>query len=267
MKKLLFSDCQKISFEILKKIDAFCKKENINYFIAYGTLLGAVRHQGFIPWDDDIDLIMFRDDYNRFINSFNSSNTAGRVYCLSFENETFYLPYAKVVDTSTKVYQNDFIELENSGIAVDIFPFDYVGDTEAECIKMKRKFLIGGKMLRYSLYNNYHELSTRLSYKIVLYVFSKIIGYKRIRRMIVKGIKISKTEKKYSFSYGTFLFGDKTLYHTRWFDDVEYLEFEDALFPAPKCYKEYLEEHYGDYLTLPPQEQRIQHAQEAYLRD
>lgn len=267
MKKIDFKDSQNISFNILKHIDKFCEKNHITYYIGYGTLLGAVRHQGFIPWDDDIDIIMFRRDYNRFINEFNTSGQ--NIYrCLSFEHGTFYLPYAKIVDTRTVVQAKNFVEIEDNGIAVDVFPMDYVSDSKEECIKVRNNYRILGKLLRYSLYNDFSEISKRLNIKFPVYLIAKALGTQRISNRIIRfNKKLPSDEKQYTISFGAFLCGDKGIYKREWFNNECLLSFEDYEFPAPEKYKDFLSERYGDYMKLPPEDQRIQHLQDAWLKE
>lgn len=266
MKKLSFNDAQHISFGVLKYIDEFCRKNGITYFIGHGTLLGAVRHQGFIPWDDDIDILMFRKDYEKFINCFNAVDQD--IYkCLSFETGTFYLPYAKVVDTRTVVRAKNFVEIEDNGIAVDVFPMDYVSNSKEECIKIRNKYKIYGKMLRYSLYNDFSEISKRLNFKYPVYLIAKALGTRRISDQIIKfNKKLPSKKKKYTISFGAFLCGDKGIYESKWFRECRLLKFEDFEFAAPCKYKEFLSERYGDYMKLPPENQRIQHLQDAWLK-
>lgn len=267
MKKIDFKDSQKISLSILKYIDEFCKRNAITYFIGYGTLLGAVRHLGFIPWDDDIDIIMFRKDYEKFINCFNVGDQD--IYkCLSFETGTFYLPYAKVVDTRTVVKAKNFVEIVDNGIAVDVFPMDYVSDSKEECIRIRNKYRIYGKLLRYSLYNDFSEMSKRINFKYPVYLIAKALGTKRISNQIIKfNKKLPSDEKQFTISFGAFLCGDKGIYEGEWFNKECLLSFEDYEFFAPEKYKEFLSERYGDYMKLPPEDQRIQHLQDAWLKE
>lgn len=266
MKKISFKDAQNISFNILKHIDDFCKQNAITYFIGHGTLLGAVRHQGFIPWDDDIDILMFRKDYEKFISCFNAVDQ--EIYqCLSFETGTFYLPYAKVMDTRTVVKAKNFVEIEDNGIAVDVFPMDYVSDSKEECVKIRNKYRIYGKLLRYSLYNNFSEISKRLNFKFPIYLIAKALGTRRVSDQIIKfNKKLPSDEKKYTISFGAFLCGDKGIYESEWFHEYRLLKFENVDFTVPYKYKEFLSERYGDYMKLPPENQRIQHLQDAWLK-
>ena len=110
--------------EILTRIDKFCTEHNIQYSLAFGTLLGAIRHKGYIPWDDDIDIMMLRSDYNRFISLFYDE----QLRVLSIENESRYiLPFAKVVDNNSILIEQSTMELP-LGIYVDIFPVDNIPD-------------------------------------------------------------------------------------------------------------------------------------------
>ena len=125
-----------ILVDMLKTIDKFCSDNNLKYFLAYGTLLGAVRHKGFIPWDDDIDIIMPRSDYQKFIQYFNKgtqSHTLQVVDCYSTNN--YYLPFAKLIHTGTVVLENvnNAIPL---GVFIDVFPLDNMTDQ----FKKSKKF-------------------------------------------------------------------------------------------------------------------------------
>ena len=130
MKKLTLDEVKKIQLEILAYIDSFCKKNNISYFINYGTLLGAVRHKGFIPWDDDIDISMDREHYNMFIEKFNQDSSKYKILSLDTD-KAYFNNFIKVVDTTTKIVDNRNYKTFSCGVFVDIFPMDKFGKLEA----------------------------------------------------------------------------------------------------------------------------------------
>lgn len=120
LKKLTLQERKDVSFEILKYIDQLCKKNNITYFLAYGTLLGAVRHKGFIPWDDDADVLMYTDDYFKFIKLVEEDN---KYQALCIENNNGWdAGFLKVNDPKTCLKEINKSEYEIRGVAVDVFP-------------------------------------------------------------------------------------------------------------------------------------------------
>ena len=120
MKKIDIVEAKKMMLDILKTVAKFCDENNLRYFIFYGTYLGALRHKGYIPWDDDIDIAMPRPDYEKFMEIFHAENLA--VWTWRKDNK-YLLPFAKVYDTRTEVHENaDFGE--TFGVNIDIFPLD-----------------------------------------------------------------------------------------------------------------------------------------------
>lgn len=135
MNLLNTKESQNYAFEILKFITAICEDQNIKYFLIWGTLIGAVRHSGFIPWDDDIDICMPRNDYNRFIKYMESMKSNRYKLYIEGKSKNYYLSLPRVVDTKTVVI-GERKENENQldcGIFVDIYPLDFVGSTKKEC--------------------------------------------------------------------------------------------------------------------------------------
>ena len=122
MREIGFSEIKRVALDILKDVAHFCDTHDIRYVLAYGTMLGAVRHKGFIPWDDDIDIMMPRDDYNRFIKLYNDHNPRYQVY--SIENDDSYTyTMAKVFDQETVMIDNTlWRNFDKAGVFIDIFP-------------------------------------------------------------------------------------------------------------------------------------------------
>lgn len=258
---------KKITLDILKAIDAFCKENNIQYYLAYGTLLGAVRHQGFIPWDDDIDLIMFRKDYDKFIQLFDQ---VGNYKCLSFDKGTYYYSYAKVTDLRTGIISDNALPIEEMGVSVDIFPYDYLGDTAEEARAQNDKMLLIEKLMRYSTYNNAGELKAQnVGFsKIIFYYIAKAFGWKFWGKVFKKkyaGLDIG-PYKKYCGVLTMSVFRVFPVAESDCFKETVYLPFEDMEAPSPKGYDKYLTAIYGNYMQLPPEEKRVPHAAHAFWR-
>ena len=126
MDELSLQELKDIEFNLLKEFRAFCNENGIRFFLAYGTLLGAIRYKGFIPWDDDIDVLVPREDYNKLIRIFRDSDKY-RLY--SFErNQKYGYPFAKLCDMSTRKIEFYFEPLVDYGVDIDIFPLDYWDD-------------------------------------------------------------------------------------------------------------------------------------------
>lgn len=130
-KPLTVEEKQVILFDILKDIDAFCRKNNIKYSISDGTMLGAIRHGGFIPWDDDADICMLREDFDRFAATYKSERFQ-MLYQTETDNEFFYGGYIKINDPQTYSGNTKKTILFKHGVTVDIFPFDGVPEDEQE---------------------------------------------------------------------------------------------------------------------------------------
>ncbi len=258
-----------ISLEVLKTIDAFCTEHHIQYSLAYGTLLGSVRHKGFIPWDDDVDIIMLREDYDRFIRLFLQSPPQ-HYQCISFENGTYYLPYTKIVDTRTHVVAENFIGLDDIGIYVDIFPFDYIANSREEAVKLKGKFKFISKLIRYTCYAKFKEVCNGKIKpdKALIYGLSKCIGFKRLSSIYQKRIaKLKDRSAKWVGYLGSCYESDENVFELATIKGLGTGEFEGCTFPVLENYGAFLSKIYGDYMSLPPVEKRVAHHETAYFKE
>lgn len=257
MKELSLRDIQLVSLDILRDIDVFCKENQITYFISYGTLLGAVRHKGFIPWDDDIDLMMPRPDYEKFINSFKSPSCTNELY--SYEKNGCLIAFSRVCDVTRTLVKYNGTSWSNveTGIYIDIFPLD--GTTEADYQKDKKKAtkLVYQSYLQRGIQERPKHFSQWLKY-LVKYLLLKCGESSPIERLIELCTKHTYSDSKY---VGQFSCPDahETILEKKWFEQTILLDFEGEQFPAPVGYLELLQNQFGDFMQLPPVEQRIPH--------
>ncbi len=270
MKELSLQELKKIEFGILKIFDSFCKEHNIRYFLAFGTLLGAIRYKKFIPWDDDIDILVPREDYNKLITLFEDSDD----YCLfSFErNHKFHYPFAKLCDMTTKkeqtVYKNSGVNL---GVEIDIFPLD---NWASDLNERKREVRRITKYQRWLKYTKLEKPITNNPVKyafwgMVLYIAKKLGGGFFVSKMIKESNKPQQKGSSYVGAKVWCIYGERGIIPADAFESAVDIEFEGETFPAPIGYDKYLTCLYGDYLPEPPKEkQKTHHAFVAYqLKD
>lgn len=259
-KPLSIEEIKKVELSILEFIDAICRNNNIKYFLAYGTLLGAVRHVGFIPWDDDVDIYMLREDYMKFI-KITSEHQDKRYQMLSSYNDPlYYYEFAKVVDNKTKINVKNVKENPKEGVWVDIFPLDSVSNY----IKLQKSIInisVACRIL--SVYKRFpSEKRNKVFYP--LWFVSKLVGPRFFLKITEKLAMGGHNDEMvgYMASMGVNHF----YFPKRWCDRTCVVEFEGNKYPAFEQYDEYLKYQYGDYMQLPPEDKRISHPVEAYWR-
>jgi lipopolysaccharide cholinephosphotransferase len=253
-------ELRQIQMGILDEVHRFCEQHGLRYFLSSGTLIGAVRHKGYIPWDDDIDIYMPRQDYEQFLTFF--SDTKGIYRAVNPQTEPhYYYTFAKVVDMRTKMVEKE-TEGYEIGVYMDIFPVDYVTDDlqERERIFKQKKLLY--KIRRCKISNN-NPLYSKLAYFIYKHwPLSVHQTEQRIRRLIVLDTPTqtvcNMTEAGPSIK-GCFPAEDIAT--------AVDIEFEGRMYKTMVGYKDYLQRTYGNYMTLPPVEQRVTHHFEAYWLD
>lgn len=258
--KMNLEEVKEVAFNILKDVDKICRDNHITYFIFYGTLLGAVRHGGFIPWDDDIDIVMPRDDYNKLLKVMEKN--IGRLRMISPESthDTIY-PHGKIIDTNTKLYLKHFRTVDGYGIGIDVFPFDYMDNNS----KIREKGIRKAKNLKRIIEHTARTKVTQGSSTIrnliryILYACTRFINVSKVVNKL-NMINVNNKPSDYmGLSFDIALLVDK-LYPTQ---DIL---FNGYLVKAPKDIDYCLKACYGDnYMTPPPKEERvIKHCYDAY---
>lgn len=262
MKRLTLDEIKSTEVSILEYVADICDNNNLRYYLAYGTLIGAIRHKGFIPWDDDIDIVMPRPDFEKFISITKDNNNNKYQTCIPNENG-FYFEFIKVIDTSTCVKDDaDIIECPN-GVWIDIFPMDGLNPDD----KWHHRLLLIGQRSRVAaIYKSFpHKLSNLLAPIEWLYwKVCKAIGFKTILSKTIKWSQKYKYDNCDIVGYASSVPAHNKYLKKEWFEESIMVEFEGKLFRAPKKYHEYLTTQYGDYMKLPPAEQQIGHPMEAY---
>ena len=266
MRDVSNDELKQIAFEILSDVAKFCDNEGIQYYLACGTLLGAVRHKGFIPWDDDLDIAIPREQYERFVSTYKSER-----FCISNHSMDSDYPYyfAKVFEPKT-ILIDDLPKPYNMGVYIDVFPMDGLPDDDAERKKHLKRILWKRRFLtwkRCSLNDN-----VGLIHKIVRVVMKLVLLSVRTSTLINS---LEKELTKYPYEEATDVgaLADTSLWGSMIkpktvFDNPVKLPFETGEFWAPGDYKKALTIEYGDYMKLPPVEKRVQkHGFEAYWRD
>lgn len=251
---------QKRSLDILKKIDAFCKKNDITYFLIGGTLLGAVRHKGIIPWDDDIDIGMLREDYEKFIALWDNGKEEFNLFYAKEDND-FPYPLAKVSDRNSHITEwiTDDTDTYKLGVYVDIFPFDFVDADKKKRTKQLRKTKIWNllqwhnklKYVKNSPENEGLKGNILLVIKFLIFVLQKILGRSRVIRNVSKVVPRIETELvgNYVSRYGLM----REAYPLDFVKKLVNIEFEGELFPVFSDYHKALTIQYGPDYMIPPQ--------------
>ncbi|GHV05523.1 phosphorylcholine transferase LicD [Spirochaetia bacterium] len=260
-------ELQLIELDILKQVIAVCRENNISYFMLGGTLLGAVRHKGFIPWDDDIDIGMPRDDYERFIEIIHDA-LPEYLKLQYFKDDIEYHKYSiRVIDKRYKVRRNDYSNEIESYIWIDIFPLDGMPSSN-----IKKRLHIFRPLFVRLLYA-YSNFNLLVNMKRRRKIFEMVLV--RIGMFITKIIKFDKRKqlyridrllKKYTYNdsgyVGNFMgaYKSKELFPKIYYQDGAMYDFEDIKLRGPIEYDKILIQMYGDYMTPLPPEERFSHS-------
>ena len=246
-------------FDILLEIRRICTINDIPFYLYAGSLLGAVRHKGFIPWDDDIDVVMMRKDYERFIDACNRHLDHNK-----FELQTIYSdpyanhPWIKLHDKNTAFISGIRREGAMEGINIDIFPIDNAPDSS---FRLKVRSIIIDNInflyqFRFQLRSKNSSWKMRFFQKMISLVppWSEM-KFKQAYDRYIQKYNRQQTENVVYLSNRKYM---RKIIPRRCFDEVVFLEFEGEMFPAPGGWHEVLLRLYGvNYLQLPPEEQRV----------
>lgn len=258
MERELLRKVQLTQLEIAKEIKRVCEENDIGYFLCCGTLLGAVRHQGFIPWDDDLDVGMLREDYEKFCRI--APEKLNPRFCMQtwYTEPGYALPFGKVRLKNTELLEAKGAKLQENGFFVDIFPFDNAPEGEsAQAAHAKTLGSLFRMKLMKSGWKPWME-GDRINWK-------KRLGYLyyQLKALGTSGENIAKRydAQAASVAPGAQLCRQRGLfklecYDRQWYSRFTMLPFEGELFRVPEQFDAVLRTQFGDYLVLPPEDER-----------
>ncbi len=274
--KLNLKEIKEVALNILIYVDDICQKNQLRYSVYYGTLLGAVRHQGFIPWDDDIDIVLPRPDYEKLLEILSSD--PNYILASPLNSTSYRYTYSKLFDPKTKLVSKQILGYEdkNSGVFIDIFPLDGVPKDKEE----QKKYANELDVYKLGIMNTLGFLYAR-SYSYLRTIAKSIVKYPKHRKYKKKGNYeywrnlYEKNSVRYPFEKSIlcghleFIKYEKAIYPTNWFskDSFDRIDFEGYKVNAIKDSEIFLKQYFGDYMTLPPKEEQISnHPYEFYWK-
>lgn len=270
MRELTTPEIRKRLLDILIVFREFCHENNLNFYLCAGTLLGAVRHGGFIPWDDDIDVAMLRDNYDKLLDIARDNPIIKDKYkIISYELGTSHYPFLKILDMETQTIQSFSNEGHNNSLWIDIFPFDDVSENTELRKKQYRKVGILREilMLNFAKFGEGKTLFKRII-KPLLIPFAKLVGVDKANREMIR--LATDSNWKGSPVVGDVIWGEynKEIIGKDSFTNPTNVKFEGETFLTMSTWKNYLTTTYGDdYMELPPESQRENHELKVWLRD
>ena len=257
MKRLTLKETQNALLEMLVDFDRICREHNIRYTLAAGTLLGAVRHKGFVPWDDDVDVYMTRPEYEKFLKLIAEENVlpAHMTYSKDRGKGTYYC-FAKLMDTRYPLYSPNHREVKY--LFLDIFPIDGAADTEEERFKQHKK---EHKWVIRSGICQWYTMDRWWGFIAYIIGFWFYIGANIFTPRSLCVRKMNEYAAKYEYGKTKMAvfhnFGKpKEAVPTEVYENLTELEFEGKKFMAVENYDLLLTNTYGNYMQLPPEKKR-----------
>ena len=262
-----------VIIDVLSVFIRICEAQGLRYFCAGGTAIGAVRHQGMIPWDDDIDVFMPRPDYDRFLRLAAHSMPEGYELLSPYATKDYPMYFAKMCNARTTLLENERISCV-FGLYIDIFPLDGACDDVETCYREKRRFKrLMNKLEAVSTHNSFGEYVGLLTKRREWGRFAvKTVAFccrSWLRRWLLKQMDSIAYGHDYALSSRVVTYSGayqrQEIYPKAWLETPQMFAFEGLMVNLPHDYDAYLRHFFGDYMTLPPVEQRASHHQKVFF--
>lgn len=267
-RKMSLEEIHKYEIEMLKVFVSICEKYELRYYLAGGTLLGAIRHKGFIPWDDDIDILMPRSDYDKFLNYAEEIERSKKYRLAAYELGNLNYPFCKIFDIRTSIEKKYIVDSTEQNLWIDILPLDGLPKSSKITARLFRKSLIARRLLK--IKKSIIGQGTTWIKKIMKPVVKVFISVIRVQDLVAYINRISRT---YSIEDSEYVGGIAMGYGiNEKMPKVEFLEpvkveFESMFLNAPSCWDFYLKSLYGNYMELPPLEKQIAHPMNIWIEE
>ena len=242
---------------ILDYFVSICEKHNLVYFLTDGTLLGAIRHKGFIPWDDDIDVSMPRPDYDKFIEIIKSEPNDIFMTLVPGDKDYPY-DFAKIVDTRTALYEDEVMDIPNMGLWIDVLPLDGIKTPNGLHVKLLNYINLARAAATYKV------CPKKRSNMYIRWWICHIVGFEFFLKLFLKLSVMYKYGEAPYVGWTEIAF--RALYPKHVFEKTTLVEFEGKQYKAPAAWDEYLRLQYKDYMQLPPVSKRIAHHVRAFIK-
>lgn len=249
----------------------YLEGNDYTWFCAFGTAIGAVRHNGLIPWDDDIDIFMPRKDYNRFLQSTQLINSDYSV--ISIQDPKYYLPFAKIYNNKTTLWEQRQYEIL-TGVYIDIFPLDEFNYSNNDFDTKYNQYFnklhaFQNSLATYSVANLVDDLKEKHPGAVLMNLSHKIKTlFTSTHKYHKDFLEVNETfneEQGDSYVSLSGVYGKREIYPKEWFSGYTSFKFEDFQVRLPLKYHEYLTQVYGNYMQLPPEYRQVPHHSHYYI--
>lgn len=263
------NELKRLQMEILHDVDDVCRKNGLRYSLCGGTLLGAVRHKGYIPWDDDIDIFMLRPEYERLIQIINSDTDSKFDAVTCFTHQNYSKPFAKIQNKETVILENYDRRSECFGVNIDLFPVDGLPAQWKARKKYWRKMRIL-KRFNSMIYQKHDEkaFKPKRLLRLVMFNIFKLFPANFLSKKLNRIAAAHPVDESDRVAVSVFGYGENEEMPSAVFDEIVEYPFEGKKFCGIKDYDAYLGSVYGDYMRLPSANERIsKHPQQIFYKE